>query len=461
MGDAGIPFEGSRETSAGFGMVLFAACVGCVIGFAIWALLNLAGFLTDLLWVNLGGRVAGALDATPLGSWWLPVVVCVVGGLMIGLWTRLLGGSPDTLEAVMSTVKNTGGYQLERPGVSVVGFLLPLVFGGSIGPEAGLTGIIAAACTSIGTLLRKAGLRIAGIADLTLSASLSAVFSTPLVGIVATAQDGMPLSEAESESKSEGEKGKKKDGVSEAPAKPLDPNIHDFRRDAKVVLYTAAAFGAVGGVALFTRTFGASTGLPSFEGITPGPGELLWFFPCLIVGYAGAFLFCMSSFGLGRLSEKLGDRPVLKPVLAGLVLGVLATFLPYVLFPGESQSLELMETWQVLGGGVLIATGLVKCVATPMCLSFGWRGGHFFPCIFAGIACGYGIALLSGIDPMFCVAITTAALVAGIQRKPMVAIALLLMCFPAKSLIWMGLACIIGAALPIPRIFLGEKDSGR
>ena len=99
---------------------------------------------------------------------------------------------------------------------------------------------------------------------------------------------------------------------------------------------------------------------------------------------------------------------------------------------------------------MLIATGLLKCAVTPLCINFGWRGGHFFPVIFAGIALGYGIASVGGFDPMFCVAITTATLVAGVQRKALVAIAMLLLCFPVQSIPWIGIACLVGASLPLP-----------
>lgn len=82
--------------------------------------------------------------------------------------------------------------------------------------------------------------------------------------------------------------------------------------------------------------------------------------------------------------------------------------------------------------------------------NLGWSGGHFFPVIFAGIALGYGIASIGGFEPMFCVAITTATLVTAVQRKALVALAMLLLCFPVQSIPWIGVACLIGASLPLP-----------
>lgn len=434
IGDVGTaPASRRHKVDAGLGMVLFSLAVGFVVGLTVWAVFWASSALTELLWEEGRNSLTCALKRMDLPSWWVPIAFCTMGGLVIGLWTSRFGGAPRSLEHVMGTVKKTGGYRLERPGASIVGFLLPLVFGGSVGPEAGLTGIIADACTRIGRGLKAVGLHVRGIADVTVSAALSAVFATPLVGIVATAQDAMPRQSA-------------------------DPDAYDLRRRAKLVLYTAAALGAMAGIAVFTWAFGTTGGIPRFDGITPHANKLWWAVPCLLVGYAGAILYRCADAAFRKLNPLCGDHPVAKPTVAGAVLGLLAIPLPYVLFPGEEQAAALMYEWSQMGGLVLLATGLLKCIATPLCLNFGWGGGHFFPCIFSGIAAGYGIASLAGIDPMFCIAITTATLVAGVQRKPLVALALLLLCFPVDNLIWMGTACLVGSALPMPAKLLNAQE---
>lgn len=424
VGDLGQPLDtATQKAEVGFGMVMLAIAVGFVIGLIVWAVFWASSALTELLWVDGRESLESALSQAGIPSWWLPIAFCGIGGLVIGLWTRFFGGQPESLETVMASVKTTGGYQLERPGASIVGFLLPLVFGGSIGPEAGLTGIIAAACTRIGSSLKAAGIRVKQITDVTVSAALSAVFASPFVGVVAAAEDSMPA---------------------------LDPSDYEFRRKVKLVLYTASALGAIIGIALFTSVFGKESGLPHFDGVTPGANKLWWALPCILLGYLATLIYHTASTGFAKLDARLGDHPVAKPFATGLILGILAVPLPYVLFPGETQSFELMRNWASVSGAVLVATGLLKCVATPLCINFGWRGGHFFPVIFAGIALGYGIASIGGFEPMFCVAITTATLVAGVQRKALVAIAMLLLCFPVQSIPWIGIACIVGASLPLP-----------
>ena len=399
VGDLGQPLDTAvQKAEVGFGMVALAIAVGFVIGLVVWAVFWASSALTELLWINGRTSLENALSKAGTASWWLPVAFCGIGGLVIGLWTRFFGGQPESLENVMASVKTTGGYQLEHPGASIVGFLLPLVFGGSIGPEAGLTGIIAAACTRIGNSLKAAGIRVKHITDVTVSAALSAVFASPFVGVVAAAEDSMPA---------------------------LDPSNYEFRRKIKLVLYTASALGAIIGIALFTSVFGKESGVPHFDGVTPGANKLWWALPCILFGYLAVLIYHTASTGFAKLDTRLGDHPVAKPFAAGLILGILAVPL-------------------------LIATGLLKCAVTPLCINFGWRGGHFFPVIFAGIALGYGIASVGGFEPMFCVAITTATLVAGVQRKALIAIAMLLLCFPVQSIPWIGIACLVGASLPLP-----------
>jgi len=219
-------------------------------------------------------------------------------------------------------------------------------------------------------------------------------------------------------------------------------------------LYVAAAFGAIAGIAAINALSGQASGLPRFEQITFVVSDLVWFIPCLAAGYVLALVFHSANWFFGKIGQALADKPVLKAVICGAVLGAVGCLLPYVMFSGEEQAFELMESWRDIGAFALIATAVLKAAATPLCLNFGWRGGNLFPVIFAGISCGYGLAILTGADPTFLVTVVTAATLGGVSRKPLVTLAVLLLCFPAHGILWLGLACVIGSALPIPkRIF--------
>ena len=432
VGDAGRRPQGLVDVATvTIGMVALALAAGFVIGFAVFCVMNLSTWLTAFLW-------NGATGDMP--TIWFPLAICTLGGVIIGVWTWWSHDVVKPLEEVMAEFKATGSYRTNGVWKPVVTFLLPLVFGGSIGFEAGLTGLITAGCCWIRDKLKEAGLRAGAVADVTIAASIAAIFGTPLAGIVAGAESAP----------ADGE------DVLEEP----DANDYNMRRGAKIVLYTAAAFGAFGGITLFSHIFGASSGLPRFGAISAPLVDLLWAIPCLAVAYVMTLLFHGSTRLFQGVKERLGAGPlgvIGPPVIAGVIMGAIACLLPLVLFPGETQSEYLIESWTTLGALALIATGLLKAVVTPMCINMGWVGGNFFPSIFAGVAAGYGLAALTGVDPMLMVTVTAAAFLAGVIRKPLMVLAVLFLCFPVEGVIWMGLAVIIGAALPIPRVLLDES----
>ena len=127
-----------------------------------------------------------------------------------------------------------------------------------------------------------------------------------------------------------------------------------------------------------------------------------------------------------------------------------------MLFAGEAQTEELSLTWTTIGAGLLIATGFVKVFATQLCLNMGWRGGHFFPIIFAGIAIGYGMAALTGIDPVFALCAVTGALVGAVMRQPIMTMVLLfLVYFGAPVLL---VAAAIGSIVPVPSAWMTARE---
>ena len=135
VGDYQKPLTSGRDKATiAFPMVALALVIGFAVGVIIWAIFLLSQVLIHLIWDVLPHLLS-------VGPWAVPFL-CLMGGVVIGLWNYFTGVMPSTLEEVMSTVKKTGTYKLEGGLLkNTVGFLLPLIFGGSIGPEAGMTGI--------------------------------------------------------------------------------------------------------------------------------------------------------------------------------------------------------------------------------------------------------------------------------------------------------------------------------
>ena len=119
-----------------------------------------------------------------------------------------------------------------------------------------------------------------------------------------------------------------------------------------------------------------------------------------------------------------------------------------------------MDSYLAIGASALIATGLIKAALTPFCIQMGWRGGHFFPLIFSGVSMGYGFSLLTGADPVSCVAACTAGCMGAVMRQPVMTALLLIMCFPVKGVVVTIAAAAIGAAIPLPKAIAPFKPQG-
>ena len=205
------------------------------------------------------------------------------------------------------------------------------------------------------------------------------------------------------------------------------------------MVYGIAIAGGLGTYLLLGQLMGGGMGMPRFESAEVGNLELTWLIPLALVGTACGWLYFVSEHASEALAHAIGERPVVKAMLAGLALAICGTVLPYTMFAGETQA------------DVLMATGLVKAMLTPALINLGWRGGHFFPVIFSGVSLGYGPAILTGADPVFCVAVCTASTMGAVMRQPVMVVGLLLMCFPLKGIVCMIIAAVIAAGIPLPK----------
>ena len=214
---------------------ILAIVLGAISSAVIWVVLKIMTLGMDLLWTILPAKLGAEHNLVYM------MAVTITGGVIIGLWQKKFGLLPEELPQVMGRVKKEGSYPYDNLHILIVSALLPLIFGGVIGPEAGLTGVIVGLCCWVGDRLKCKGDELAALAQSSMGAALGVIFNAPFFGIVRNL--GIDREEE-----------KKKHSRARLVGKPV-----------RIFIY---CMGAAGGIAAFAglgALFGGSAGLPRFD----------------------------------------------------------------------------------------------------------------------------------------------------------------------------------------------------
>ena len=395
--------------------LLFAFMIGACAGLFIWIFLRIMNFGINLLWNTIPNCIS-----LPFYT----LIICTVGGIIVGLFRKKIGEYPEDLNVVMEKVKKDGRYSYQNIFPMSIAAMLPLVFGASIGPEAGLTGIIAGLCSWIGDKLKKLGKEFQELTKMGISATLGTIFNSPMFGFV----------------------------------EPIESQEEStvFPKTSKMILYFTSILGAMGIFLILKNLFGGGTGLPSFAAIEINRKEWLYLLPLTLIGVIASIIYVFSEKMVKKVVRPIQNKIVLTGLLAGIILGIIGTVLPLTMFSGEEQMVEVMSQWTEIGTITLLLTGIFKLFLTNICIHMGLKGGHFFPIIFAGICIGYAFSAILGIDATFCVTIITTSLVSSVIRKPLATVLLLMICFPINAIFVMLITAMISNTIKLPKIF--EKE---
>jgi H+/Cl- antiporter ClcA len=93
--------------------------------------------------------------------------------------------------------------------------------------------------------------------------------------------------------------------------------------------------------------------------------------------------------------RRLDDRPVLRGVIGGALVAVIAFAMPLTLFSGAGPLHTVFDQPAALGVGFLLVLALLKAVALGASLGGGFYGGPIFPVLFIGGALGAAIHVLA------------------------------------------------------------------
>lgn len=397
-------------------LTLYTVIIGAIAGLIIWCFIRGMNFGIDFIW----NYIPDMIDFK-----YYTIVVCTAGGLLIGLWKSKYGDSPEELNEVIKTVKKDHRYSYSNIFPSIISSILPLIFGASIGPEAGLTGIIAGLCTWTGDKLKIFNSELEELAHIGITATLGTVFASPLFGFV----------------------------------EPIENEESKLPKTSKNILYFVAILSSFGIFIFLNRLTHSHAGLHSIGTATLSNLNYPGIVVLMILGILLSYIHFISNKLSKRMFKNLENNFIMKGVIGGLILGIMGTLLPLTMFSGEKQIYLLMDSGMQIGLMILILTSIIKIALTNVCIESGLKGGQFFPLIFSGTAMGYASGILLNIDPIISMSIVTTSFMASILKKPIAVVLLLMIIFPMNLIPLMLVSAVVACVFKTPAFLDVEQDT--
>ena len=280
-------------------LLALVAVLGLISALVTFAFVALVHQGTALVWE----QAALALGLDPR---LFTVLVCTLGGLVVGLLVKLFGDHSGIFAEVMREFGKTGRFDYRNaPGIVITAFV-SLISGASLGPEAPL----ADACGGIGTLmsdrlkLNEQETRTMGYSGV--SGMLAAFITSPFGGALL--------------------------GLESAQGGSSGQATYFW------VLFPSLLASAVATVVfvLLSGTFFET--LYKFPAYVPRLADLLYAAPLGLIGGLVGRLFMLSLSRLQRLLQPMKAHVVLRGLLGGLAMGLIGALLPLTLFSGEEQT---------------------------------------------------------------------------------------------------------------------------
>lgn len=386
----------------------YSGLLGLLVGVIVALFMGLAEVGHHLLWQVLPRALGDPR--------FYPLIVCTIGGAIIGLFVKNFGRYPRTLKESFTEYQETRRIDYREGQIvrNLLGSMIVLLFGASLGPEAALIAIVGGLVTYIADRRKIPEDQRADLVEFGVGTSLGVIFMTPLFGVGRSVErDDWQV-------------------VTESKLK-------------KYVLYIFTTFTGFIGYLLAYNLFPNQEQVFAIRRMESGFTwqGLLLVIPMIILGALfGKFFLTLEEQG-----EKLNQRirnPLPLAILAGIVLGILGTVSPYFLFSGEHNLLSFTRQAETMNFFILLLIGFGKVAITMICLACNWRGGTIFPMIFASIAVAIAFANLLPYSPGLLVAVFTASASAVILKQPLATACLFLLLFPVELFLWIWLAGYLG-----------------
>lgn len=401
----------------------FAALTGVIIAGIVWVYLKIA---------NVGITVIWEMIPSYVNSKYYTIIMCLAGGVIIGIFHRAYGPYPERMADSIKRVKNTGTYPYKKMPMIVIASFLSLFFGGAVGPESGLVSILLGACCWAMDQFGMARWKMEVYIENDPHISRRYVFREMLRDFMLPAEQII-----------------------------YDKKKVNWKRSEQISAGVVAGLSGLLIYELLNALFGRGLSVPHLTDrelyVRDKVGAILLIAVGIGAGYLYLIFKKITEDFFAKLAEK--NLVILNAVLGGLVLGIIGSILPMTMFSGGNEIQAIQYDYLKFTPFLLILIGVIKLFLTNVCIESGWRGGHFFPVIFSGLSIGYGFSVLLDTNQIFSVVLVTAALLGTILQQPLGAMALSLIFFPIEDFGWMFLASAVGGCIPVPRQLRNNPDN--
>ncbi|HVN15211.1 MAG TPA: chloride channel protein [Anaerolineales bacterium] len=366
-----------------------AIVVGLASGAGVWLFKLAIDILQKLMFGNLNNFFSHA------GSWTV-ILIPVIGGVIVGLIIQYLLGDEKVhgTAAVMESVALTGGrLRYQQTPLKSIAAVISIGAGASVGPEDPSVQIGANLGSMIAQWLHLADDRIRTLVAAGAGSAIAAAFNAPIAGVFFA----------------------------------LEIILGEIGSDSLGLILVAAVTSSV-----FTQAVSGST--PAFA-VPQYSFHSIWELPLYLV--LGLLAGPISAF-YSRLFYSIQDfyhnwkiPRWVKPVSAGLAVGVVGFFLPRAFGVGYDTIGEILNQ-NDLGLWLLLALLIAKTVLTPISIGGGFLGGVFAPALYIGATLGGAFGMVAarlfpglGINPSAFALVGMAAVLAGAVHAPLTAVILL------------------------------------
>lgn len=366
-----------------------ALLVGLTSGAGVWLFKRLIDLAQWLAFDQLVGSLS------PLGAWTV-VLAPVVGGLCVGLIAYFFIGEErhHGVAGIMESVALAGGrLRYNRIPAKTIAAALSIGSGASVGPEDPSVQIGANLGSLFGQWLKLSDERVRSLVAAGAAGGIAAAFNAPIAGVF-FAQE-IILGE-------------------------FSGNTFGVVVLASVIsaVFTQAVSGTQPAFPVPAYAFNSAWELPLYMGLglLAGPVSAI---------YIRALYLAQDAFHGWQAPRWV------KPVVAGLAVGVVGIVLPQILGVGYGTIGDIL-TGQIPAVQLLLILLVAKLILTPVSIGGGFPGGVFAPSLFLGATLGGAFGLVAqqlfpnlNIAPQAFAMVGMAAVLAGTVHAPLTAIVLL------------------------------------